>query len=141
LASVELEIGAFASPKYAKTLPRKYSARDVAWIAWAPPLDHVTPNPELKKMVPNFSPAFASDDYLVQLRAADVGLGAIVLGRLSHRFSASARLVELDLDFGDHTSTLHCVAAKGALDIPRVRAMADLLALELSQMVANKKRR
>ena len=57
------------------------------------PLDHLSPNPELAKLIPGFRPSFSSDDFLVQQRAAQEGLGAIFLGKLTHRFSKSS-LVE-----------------------------------------------
>lgn len=83
-----------------------------------------------RKLIPDFRPAFASDDFLVQLRAAESGLGAIFLGRARHRFSDS-KLVELNVDTGNIRRTIHLVCAKTALDIPRVRAVADLLIAEL----------
>lgn len=141
LASLPHEAAAYASAAYVKSLPRKYGVADVAWIAWAPPLDHVSPNPELAQMIPGFRPSFASDDFLVQLRAAEAGVGAIFLGRVRHRFSAKTDLVELDLDLGDLRRTLLLACAKSALAIPRVRAMADLLVEELESAVAPKKRR
>ena len=106
---------------------------DIAWIGWAPPLDHLSPNPELARLVPGFRPTFASDDFLVQLRAAEAGIGAIFLGRARHRFSSSS-LVELDVDIGTIQRSIHLVCAKSALDIPRVRAVADLLVRELEHV-------
>ena len=47
------------------------------------------------------------------------------------RDSLPTRLVELKLDFGKMTSSLHLVCARSSLGIPRVRAVADLLAREL----------
>ncbi len=141
LASLDLESAAFASETYAKSLPKRARMADVAWIAWAPPLDHLSPNPELARAIPGFRPAFASDDFLVQLRAADAGLGAIFLGRVEHRFSRAARLVELDLDVGTINSTLYLASARSALAIPRVRAVAELLTQELGRAVAKKKGR
>jgi DNA-binding transcriptional LysR family regulator len=130
LASLEHGVGVFAAPSYAKTLPKHPRSSDIAWIGWAPPLDHLSPNPELARLIPGFAPVFASDDFLVQLRAAETGIGAIFLGRVRHRFSIST-LVEIDVDVGDLKRTLHLVCAKSALDIPRVRAVADLLVDEL----------
>jgi DNA-binding transcriptional LysR family regulator len=138
LAKLDLEVAAFASEAYAKTLPRRYGPADVAWIAWAPPFDHLAPNPELARLVPGFRPAFASDDFLIQLRAADAGLGAIFLGRVEHRF-ATTKLVELELDLPTIRSTLYLAAANSALAIPRVRAVSDLLVGELERTVAKKK--
>lgn len=133
LASVEVEVAAFAAESYARTLPRKYGFSDVAWIGWAAPFDHLSPNPELAARIPGWTPAFASDDYLVQLRAAEAGMGAMFLGRARHRFSMKTSLVELALDVGDLRRSIHLVCAKSALAIPRVRAVADLLAAELTK--------
>jgi DNA-binding transcriptional LysR family regulator len=130
LAKLDLTVGAFASPAYARSLPKKYGPADVAWIGWAPPFEHMAPNPQLAQLIPGFQPVFTSDDYLVQLRAAEAGLGAMFLARVRHRFARNT-LVELDLDLGDIQSTLHLVAAKSALAIPRVRAVAELLAKEI----------
>lgn len=65
-------------------------------------------------------------------RAAEEGLGAIVLGKVKHRFSKRSALVPLELDLGPHRrSQLHVVCAKSALDIPRVRVVAQWLSDEL----------
>jgi DNA-binding transcriptional LysR family regulator len=139
LATLDLEVAAFASPAYARSLPRGYTVRDIAWIAWAPPLDHLSPNPELGRLIRDFTPVFASDDFLVQQRAAQAGLGAIFLGRVEHRFVTGGDLVELDLDLGHIPRSLYLAGARGALDIPRVRAVADLLIAELGRTFAKKK--
>jgi len=139
LATLDLEVAAFASAAYARSLPPGYTARDIAWIAWAPPLDHLSPNPELARLIRDFKPVFASDDFLVQQRAAQAGLGAIFLGRVEHRFASGSELVELDLDVGHIRRSLYLAGARGALDIPRVRAVADLLVAELSRTIAKKK--
>ena len=133
VASLAHRNAVFAARDYAATLPRKYDWADVAWIAWAPPYDQLPPNPQLHAIVPDFTPVFSSDNFLVQLQAAEVGLGAMVLGHVRHRFSRPSALVPLKLDLGPHaTSSLHLVCAKSALDIPRVRIVAELLAAELA---------
>jgi DNA-binding transcriptional LysR family regulator len=124
-------VGVFAAPAYAKRLPKKPRLADIDWIAWAPPFDHLSPNPELARLVPGFRPVFASDDFLVQLAATAAGLGAMFLGRVRHRYSRD-ELVELDVDTGPLQRTLSLVCAKSALDIPRVRAVADALAEEIA---------
>jgi DNA-binding transcriptional LysR family regulator len=132
--AVEIELAAFATATYAKTLPKKYGFADVDWVGWAPPLDHLSPNAELTRLVAGWTPAFATDDYLVMLRAAELGLGAIFLGRFRHRFTQRSPLVELDLDLRGATRTLHLLCAQGALAIPRVRAVVDALAGELAKV-------
>ncbi len=137
VASIEFDVLPFASPAYAATLPKKAKIADVAWIGWAPPLNHLSPNPELAALVPGFRPAFASDDFLVQFRAAQAGLGAIFLGDIRHRFSADDGLVPLAV-VPPRRGALHLACARSALDVPRIRAVADAIARELG---ATKKRR
>lgn len=138
LASVEAEIGAFASAAYANKLPAQYGIADVDWVGWAPPFDHLSPNPELAKLIPGYRPVFASDDFVMQLRAAQEGLGAVVLARVEHRFMTH-QLVELDIDLRPHRGGIYLVCARSALAIPRVRAVAELLAAELEKVVALKR--
>ncbi|MBK9001223.1 MAG: LysR family transcriptional regulator [Myxococcales bacterium] len=133
VASIHFDAVPFASREYAAKLPRRAKLADVDWIGWAPPLDHLSPNPELGRLIPGFRPVFASDDFLVQLSAAEAGLGAIFLGRVRHRFSRETRLVELHVDLPAVPSSMHLVAAKSALAIPRVGAVADWLSRELAR--------
>ena len=134
LATIDTGVAAFASKAYAKKLPRKLGLADVGWIGWAPPLHHLSPMPELAAMIPGFKPVFSSDDFLVQLRAAEAGVGAIFLGLARHRYSTSLSLVKLPLDFGSLTRSMQLVCAKSALEIPRVRALADRLVAELAHV-------
>ncbi len=132
LASLELQAVPFVACAVAEKLGPSPRPADVDWIAWAPPLEDTLPNPVLARMIPGFRPAFASDDFLVQLRAAEAGVGAIFLGRLRLRFARETPLVEIRVQgIPEVASSLHLVGAKSALAIPRVRAVADLLAGEL----------
>ena len=131
VASVEHGVAAYATAAYARTLPRGYGFADVAWIAWPRSHAHLAPNPQLAARVPGFRPAFASDDFLVQLRAAEAGVGAIVLGTLRSPRAPATALAPLALDTGALRSTLHLISTRAALAIPRVSAVADLLAAEL----------
>jgi DNA-binding transcriptional LysR family regulator len=133
LASLEYDVAAFATARYIEGLPRGYSMADVGWVAWAPPFEHVPPNPQLAARIPGFKPAFAADDFLVQYRAAEAGAGAIFLGRVRHRFSPPTTLVEMELDVGPLRGSLHLIAARTALEIPRVRAVAELVASEIAR--------
>src|SRR5262249_18081153 len=63
---VVVPIGAYASRAYAQRLPAKYGFRDIDWIAWAGAHETASPNPELAGRIPDFRPAFTSDDYSVQ---------------------------------------------------------------------------
>jgi DNA-binding transcriptional LysR family regulator len=137
VASLRHGVHAMATRPLVAQLPKRYGFGDVPWIGWAPPFDQLPPNPQLQALVPDFALAFSSDNYLVQLRAAELGLGAMVLGDVRHRFSRASALVPLELDLGPYSqSSLHLICAKSALDIARVRIVAELLAAELSRMQA-----
>ncbi len=131
VASVEHGVAAYATREYAARLPRGFGIADVGWISWAPPFEHVPPHPQLAARIPGFRPVFASDDFLVQLRAAEAGVGAIILGRFRSRLALPTPLLALRLDMGKLTSSLHLVCARSSLSIPRVRAVSELLAREL----------
>ena len=133
LYSFEYEVAAFATPDYIACLPDGYGFADVDWIAWASPFEDRVPNPQLEEVLPGFRPAFASDDFLVQLRAVLAGIGAMFFGAVDHPYSVLSQLQRLDLDLGEHSrGSIHVVAAKSALDIPRVRAVAERLIDALS---------
>jgi DNA-binding transcriptional LysR family regulator len=112
--------------------PKRPSLTDLDFIAWAPPFESFPPNPQLAALIPNFRPSFACDDYIVQLRAAEAGLGAIFMGKVRHRFNQDSSLVPIGLDLGPNAlGELHVVCAKSALGVARIRAVAELLADEL----------
>lgn len=140
LAAVEHPVAAFATPSYIATLRRGYGLADVGWIGWCAPLEHLPPNPQLAAVIPGFAPVFAADDYLVQLRAAETGAGAIVLTRFRYRLEPSSALVELALDLRQPPAKTHLVAARATLAIPRIRAVAELLASELATTMARRSR-
>lgn len=129
LAQVSHPVVAYAAPRYRASLPKRYGFADVAWIAWPPPFDDLPPNPQLAARIPSFRPAFAADDFLVQLRAAEAGLGAIILSR----FLPPKTLVPLDLELGKLTASHQLVCARASLTIPRVHAIATRLAAELKR--------
>lgn len=134
LASLEQEIAFFATPEYAAKLPRHYGYGDVDFVGWCPPYDMMPPNPQLAARIPDFSPVFSSDSFLAQLAAAEAGIGAVALPRLAHRFSRPSRLVALVLDLGPaKISRTSLVASRGALQIPRVRLVGELLAKEFER--------
>lgn len=131
LAQLDDPVVAFAARRYVATLPKRYALADVAWIGWPPALAHLPPNPQLARLIPGFQPIFTSDDFLVQLGAAEAGVGAVILGAAWSKRSLPSSLVPLALDFGKVTSTTYLVCARSALAIARVRAVADLLVKEL----------
>lgn len=131
LADVAHAPAAFAAPSYAASLPRGYTRADVAWIAWCPPFAQLPPHPQLAAAVPGFTPAVAADDFLVQLRAAEVGADAIIQSRVHYRRAPPSPLVELALELGVPPARTQIVAARASLTVPRIRAVAELMAAEL----------
>lgn len=90
--------------------------------------------------MPGFVPAFTSDNFLAMVAAAEAGAGAVVLSRAQHRFARATSLVPLPLPLGPFaTSKLYLVAARSALDVPRIRLVAELSSDEL-EATANAKR-
>jgi DNA-binding transcriptional LysR family regulator len=133
LAQAEHPIAAYAAPGYAARLPRGYGLADVGWIGWPPPMEDLTPNPQLAARIPGFRPVFAADDYLVQLRAAEAGVGAILLSELHLRREPPLALVPLAVDLGGVRAIHQLVCARSALVVPRIAAVAERLGRELTR--------
>lgn len=135
ITSVTIPNAVLVAPTYAARLPKRPKLTDLDWVAWAPPFQDLAPNPQLASLIPDFRPVFTSDNFLVQWRACAAGMGAMVFGRVKHRFSLPVPFIPLSIDLGEFaTSTLHLVCARSALGIPRVRAVAELLETELKQI-------
>jgi len=132
IAEVEHPIAVYAAPSYAATLPRGYGLADLAWVGWCAPFENTPPNPQLAAIIPGFAPAFGADDFLVQMRAAETGAGALVLTGFRYRLEPPRTLVELAIDLRQPPAKTHLVAGRASLAIPRIRAVADLLAKELA---------
>lgn len=114
----------------------------VPWIVWSAPHDDMQPNAFLKRRVPGHIAAFASDDFLVQLRAAQAGLGAMMLGRARSRLATDRGLVPIRVQGIPVVPVeVFLVGATRALEIPRVRAVADLLTREFAAMQRAERRR
>jgi DNA-binding transcriptional LysR family regulator len=130
----EVPSAVFVAPALRARLPRRPKLTDLPWIGWAPPHEALPPNPQLAQL--GVTPVFTSDHILLNLAAAEAGLGAIALPQLRHRYSRPTTLVPLPIDLGPfRTSTLHVVCARSALEIPRVRTVVDLLVAELQHAV------
>lgn len=122
----------YVAPSLLARIGRPRSLTDLPWVAWTARFDDVPPNPQLAELMPGYTPAFTTDNFLVIVAAAEAGLGAVVLGRLTHPLMRRRELVPLPIDLGPHaTSDYYLVCAKSALDIPRVRRVAQLLDQEL----------
>lgn len=127
IASREAELGVFASKSYAAGLPRNATVADLDWVTWAFPYEQLPPRPQLERWIPNFEPAFASNDFLVQKAAVAAGVGAMILERDRPAIVADLGLVELDLGLQLPPGQWHLVCAKSMTFVPRVKRVAELL--------------
>ena len=141
--SARLEIGVFGTRNYHRRLTARLAAsgretdavfriQDLDWITWAFPYEGVAPRPMLERAIPDFEPAFTSDNYLVLKSALMAGMGVMMLEKTLERQGGSlgpsrSELVELDLGFELPCSNYHLVCAKSMRFVPRVRTVADLL--------------
>lgn len=135
------ELGVFVARDYAARLRERLGARpdrvdvnDIDWVGWAPPYEYLEPTPTLKRMIPGFAPAFASNDYIVQLKAAALGLGAMILPRAVHRYTEEPQLVEVPVGLKLPPFELYVVCAKTMRWVPRVQRVLQGLRTVLGQM-------
>lgn len=78
LDELHCPIRVYASASYAAHLPAKPELADLDWISWAAPYDQLYSKHALEQAIPDFCPAFTSDDFNVQLAACRAGVGADV---------------------------------------------------------------
>lgn len=136
---VVVPIGVYASRDYARRLPARYDFRDLDWIAWAGEREMLSPNPELAARIPDFRPAFTSDDYSVQVAACQAGVGAMILLKTAHRLKRPGELVELKLELPTSLrAELTIICHKRMADLPKVRIVLDLLRQEFAELRKNK---
>jgi DNA-binding transcriptional LysR family regulator len=122
VACIEHRVSVYAAKSYARRLPHRPKPGELDWIAWAPPYETMWPNPQLEAW--RATPVFTTDNWLVMVAAAEAGVGAMMLGTPLHERG----LVPLDIDLGPRgKGMLYLVCARSALDVPRVRAVADEL--------------
>lgn len=125
----------YVSRQWARRFAVEPDLGKLPWVAWSSELDHMTPNPQLRQMFPNFQPTFTADNFLVLVQAAEAGLGAMVLGDPVARLLHESNLVALQASLGPYDkSEVHLVAASSALRLPKVRAVADELAKYLRHL-------
>jgi DNA-binding transcriptional LysR family regulator len=131
LADLEMPLGAWATREYAQRVAERTSGRpgwaDLDWICWAGLHRDLPPRPFLERVVPDFRPVFASDDYLVQLEALREGLGCMILAAPDARRRDARRLVRLDVGVDLPPACYHLVSTRSGRLIARVQAVADRL--------------
>jgi DNA-binding transcriptional LysR family regulator len=124
-------VGVFARRDYVQSLPQACSWSDIDWITWSRPFQTVPPRPMLERLIPDFRPVFASDDYLVQKSALATGLGAMIIGADE---AAQLQLQEIDLGVRLPDSSFYLVCAKSSQMVPRIQAIARLLMGQIEQL-------
>lgn len=140
LGEARSAVGVFAMPDYARKLRRlrrRPRFEDLDFIGWSPPHDNVPPTPQIREVFPDYAPKLTSNNFLVQLRALEEGLGAMVLPRAIHRVGARKDLVELPVvDLPVIDARIHVICAKHASWMPRLRYVGDALVEYLHQLEA-----
>lgn len=134
----QADLGVFVAPAYAcrlERLPCPVPLAALDWITWSYPNEHLPPRKQLEQLIPNFRPVFASNDYLAQLRALTLGLGAMILGRTQHPDQCTGPLYEVRVDLPLPKTEFFLVCAKTMRWVPRVQAVlqelrAKMLAVE-----------
>ena len=124
----------YASKTYAAKLPPRPGLSDLDWICWAVPYDELRTNQELSALIPNFKPAFTSDDFIVQIAACKAGVGAMILPQVLHHYAGLRELdelQELDIDLGPNAvGSLYLVCHKRRHGLPKVQLVMDYISRE-----------
>ncbi len=135
LDQISVPIKAYASARYVQDLPAHYTAKDLDWICWAPPYDEVRSNKTLHALIPDFKPAFTSDDYNLQFAACRAGVGAMLMPAVQHRYTQihTLRALPLDIDrtFVGH---LYMVCHKRTAELSSVMAVQRFMSAEFAYM-------
>jgi DNA-binding transcriptional LysR family regulator len=121
----------YAAKAYAAQLPSPPRIADLDWICWAAPYDKLEGNLALSALIPNFKPAFTSDDYIVQIAACKAGVGAMILPQALRHYADFRKLQELDIDLGpDAVGSLFMVCHKRHRHLPKVQLVMDSISKE-----------
>lgn len=128
----------YTSASYAARLPPRPVLADLDWICWAAPYDELRSNQELYALIPDFRPAFTSDDLIVQMAACKAGVGAMILPQVLHEYAGLRelhQLQELDIDLGpDAVGSLYLVCHKRHRHLPKVQLVMDYICAEFDTL-------
>jgi DNA-binding transcriptional LysR family regulator len=120
----------YGAPSYVSRLQMPCSWEDLDWVTWAGRYQNVTPRPMLEKLIPQFQPILASDDYLVQKAAVKAGLGVMICSRPAS--SEAKAFVAVDLGVVLPKSFFYIVCARSMQHVPRVKRVAEAMVAKLS---------
>lgn len=128
----------YAAKTYAAKLPPRPGIADLDWICWATPYGDLQINQELSALIPDFKPAFTSDDYIVQIAACKAGVGAMILPQVLHHYAGLReweKLQELDIDLGPAAvGSLYLVCHKRHRHLPKVQLVIDFISKEFASL-------
>jgi DNA-binding transcriptional LysR family regulator len=136
LATFTLELGVFCSKAYARKVDKecgrtRHAVADLKWItaptSGAPgPAEAALTDALLVAETQDFSPALSADDPQTRVRAAEAGVGALILPRACYLGNASP-LVELDMTLSFAPVVVHLVGMDGAEHLSAVHYVTDAL--------------
>jgi DNA-binding transcriptional LysR family regulator len=131
--AIELNLLPYASQSYVASRAGTMDPAQLDWIGWAPPFDDLSPNNVLRRLVPDFRLAFAADDYLLQIRACELGLGVMLLPEPNPAFEPSTPLTKMSVGLPPIRRKLSLLAPRSVRAIPRVKAVLEPLVEALEQ--------
>lgn len=128
---VSTALRVYTAKAYAAQLPSNPRMADLDWICWAAPYDKLDANQALSALIPNFKPAFTSDDYIVQIAACKAGIGAMIFPQALRYYAEFRELQELDIDLGPGAvGSLFMVCHKRHRHLPKVQLVMDFVSKE-----------
>tara|TARA_R110002072_G_scaffold31735_12_gene97631 strand:- start:2913 stop:3782 length:870 start_codon:yes stop_codon:yes gene_type:complete len=120
----------YGAPAYVEKLRQPCVWADLDWVTWAGRYQSVTPRPMLEKLIPEFQPMLASDDYLVQKAAVRAGVGVMICSRSSS--DEIGTLVEVDVGVILPQSAFYIVCARSVQHVPRIKRVIEAMVEKLS---------
>ena len=136
LSSFKGDMRVYVSEKH---FPKKqdddWDIRQLKWICWPDKYDYLQVNQVLKRVIPDFKPAFTSNDYNVQLAACCAGVGAMVLPEGFDRNDIVSGLTALPMDLSAYgKGELYLVAHKRQRHLPRIVKIIEQLERYLGEV-------
>lgn len=133
LHEFSVQSGVYGARSYVEKLPKRCRWSDLDWVTWADRYQHLEPRPMLEKVIPNFSPVLASDDYLVQKAAVQAGLGVMICN--SPGKAETAPLLEVDVGVTLPKTKFYLVCAKSMQHIGLVKTVVNLIVANVDESV------
>lgn len=115
----------YGAPSYVANLKLPCDWQDLDWVTWAGKYRDISPRPMLEKLIPQFQPILASDDYLVQKAAVKAGIGVMICSP-SGPFEADV-LIAVDIGVTLPVSSFFIVCARSMQHVPRVKRVVELM--------------